>query len=92
MLRTSSLLPVVGFLYRHYRYKSLATDILHDLGLASIPYTGLKSLPHRGSASHSAVRVERIKPRYHGVVIIHLFKGVGRILSYFKEGTQVKVI
>ena len=40
-------LDVVGFLDRHYGYKSVATQIPHNAWLASIPYTGTESVPHR---------------------------------------------
>jgi hypothetical protein len=34
---------VVGFIDRNYRYKSVPTQISHDIGLAPIPYNGRKS-------------------------------------------------
>ena len=48
-VRTSNPPTVVGFLDWDYRYKSLAICIFPNAVLVSIPYTGQKLLPHRGS-------------------------------------------
>ena len=45
----------VCFLARDYRYKSLATQITHDAGLAPIAYTGIKSSPN-GDRTSSTCR------------------------------------
>ena len=41
----SSLVLVIGFLDRDYCYKSIATKISQDAGLAQNPYTGRQFLP-----------------------------------------------
>ena len=39
---------ISGFLDLNYHYKSVATKIPHNAGLALTPYTGEKFLPHWG--------------------------------------------
>ena len=55
---------VIDFLERNYRYKSIANQIPHDAGLATVPYTGRKySILEIEPASYPVVRVQSSTPQ-----------------------------
>ena len=60
----SSSQTIVGFKDRDYRYKSIATQIPPNIGLAPIPYTGRTIFPHR--LSNQRHTSSKLKPRDHG--------------------------
>ena len=59
----------VGSLDQNYHYKSEATQIIHDTGLAPIRYIGQKFFPHLGLKQcrilYYEFKAERFKPHDH---------------------------